>query len=75
MCIKCMKEFNAMIFGFGEIICPDCFNAEEEFIFIDMRYWLNRIVARELLRNTMHSRIIDPEATLYNAPTPQEITH
>jgi predicted DsbA family dithiol-disulfide isomerase len=37
-----------MSFGYGEVICPDCYNGEEQFIFLDKSYWLNRFLAHLL---------------------------
>jgi hypothetical protein len=33
-----------MSFGYGEAICPNCYNGEEQFIFFDKNYVLNRIM-------------------------------
>ncbi|MCZ2809683.1 MAG: hypothetical protein O2V44_10045 [Candidatus Bathyarchaeota archaeon] len=44
VCRKCGREFHAFSFGFGEAICPDCYEGEPEFLFLDTRYWLNRIM-------------------------------
>lgn len=61
-----------MAFGFGEIICPVCYNAEEEFMFIDTSYWLNRIMAKNLKRYKIYSRIMDIETTVIDTPFHQE---
>jgi hypothetical protein len=45
-CIKCGKEYQTMSFGYGEAICPDCYNGEPSFVFYDKSYWLNRIIAK-----------------------------
>jgi hypothetical protein len=44
-CIRCGKEFHAVIFGSGKIICPNCYHGEKDFISFDTKYWLNRIMA------------------------------
>jgi hypothetical protein len=44
-CKKCGGEFHTMCFGFGEAICPNCYNGEQPFLFFDNSYWLNRITA------------------------------
>ena len=45
VCASCGREYHAMSFGFGEIICPECYKGEEDFISLDKGYWLNRITA------------------------------
>jgi hypothetical protein len=35
-----------MSFGYGESICPDCYDGEQPFIFLDDSFWLNRVLAR-----------------------------
>lgn len=45
-CIKCKKLFRTMSFGFGEAICPDCYQGEQPFLFFDESYLLNRIITR-----------------------------
>ena len=45
VCRKCGKNLCAFFFGFGEAICPDCYDGEPEFIFLDTSYWLNRIIS------------------------------
>ena len=44
----CGRQLYLMTFGYGEAICPNCYNGEQPFIFLDKSYWLNRIVARFL---------------------------
>ena len=41
-----------MCFGFGEAICPNCYNGEQPFLFFDDSYWLNRITAHLLNQRT-----------------------
>lgn len=43
-CKKCGAHYRLMSFGYGEIICPNCYEGEKQFIFLDIRYWLNRII-------------------------------
>jgi len=45
VCRKCKEKMNIMSFGFGETICPHCYDGEEHFIFLDKSYWLNRLLA------------------------------
>jgi len=44
VCRKCGREFHSFSFGFGEAICPDCYEGEPEFNYLDTSYWLNRIM-------------------------------
>ena len=37
-----------MFFGYGETICPNCYEGEQPYIFFEESYWLNRIIARLL---------------------------
>ncbi len=48
ICKKCEREFHTMSFGYGEIICPDCYEGERRFISFDDGFWLNRIVAYKI---------------------------
>ena len=34
-----------MSYGYGETICPRCYDGEEKFIKMDRSYWLNRFLA------------------------------
>lgn len=45
-CRKCGLRVHLMAFGYGETICPDCYEGEEKFIFFDESYWLNRLLSR-----------------------------
>ena len=44
ICSKCGNNFGIMSFGYGEAICPNCYNGEKQFIFFDKNYVLNRII-------------------------------
>ena len=44
VCRKCGKHVYLMSFGYGETICPRCYEGEDEFIFPDMTLWLNRLL-------------------------------
>lgn len=33
-----------MSLGFGMAVCPDCYEGEQKFIFINKNYFLNRII-------------------------------
>jgi len=65
VCTKCGKEYHTMTFGFGEAICPDCYQGEKQFIIFDTSYWLNRITAH-LLRQKPQRRKPDIDHTLTN---------
>lgn len=56
-----------MCFGFGEAICPDCYEGEEKFLFFDNRYWLNRIMARVFNQRTPTSEPISPDPTIIHS--------
>jgi hypothetical protein len=45
-CRRCGKAYHSMSFGYGEIICPDCYQGENQFIFLDNSYWLNKFLSR-----------------------------
>ncbi len=47
VCRICGKEYNLYSFGFGEIICPICYQGDIHFVFLDNNYWLNRIIDRK----------------------------
>jgi hypothetical protein len=57
-CKHCGKNYHIMTFGYGQIICPDCYNGEKQFIFFDNTYWLNRILSILLMKD---HRINEPE--------------
>lgn len=35
-----------MTFGYGKVICPECYGGEQPFIFFDDRFWLNRVMMK-----------------------------
>jgi len=44
VCIKCGKTWYSFgSFGFGRMICPECYEGEQPWFFPDMSYWLNRL--------------------------------
>ncbi len=51
-CIKCGKRMHLMSFGYGETICPHCYNGEEKFILMDKGYWLNRFLSTFMEQET-----------------------
>ena len=46
VCRRCGDSFSLLTLGFGEVICPQCYAGEEEFVFLDSRYILNRLLLR-----------------------------
>lgn len=42
-----------MSFGYGETICPRCYDGEKQFIFLDDGYWLNRLLSTFFGRETV----------------------
>jgi len=44
VCVRCGERFLVMSFGFGESICPGCYDGEVSFLFFDGSYWLNRLM-------------------------------
>jgi len=43
VCVRCGKTwFSFGSFGFGKMICPECYNGEAEWLFPDMSYCFNR---------------------------------
>jgi len=42
ICRKCGKAYCINGFGFGEAICPDCYEGEDKFLFYDVSFFLNR---------------------------------
>ena len=59
-CRKCGKEFNTMTFGYGEAICPDCYKGEQQFLFYDESYILNRLMIKLLNQKTQEPEPYDP---------------
>jgi hypothetical protein len=55
VCRECGKKFYTMFFGYGEAICPECYQGERQFIFFDTNYWLNRISAKVLEQRVIRS--------------------
>ena len=49
-CKYCGKQFHVLSFGFGSVICPDCYKGERSFIFLNQAYWLNRLMLKYLAR-------------------------
>ena len=49
-CKYCGKQFHVLSFGFGSVICPDCYKGERSFISLNQDYWLNRLMLKYLAR-------------------------
>ena len=41
-----------MSFGYGETICPRCYDGEEKLILMDKGYWLNRFLSTFMEQET-----------------------
>ena len=54
VCLKCKKELNAMWFGYGAALCPDCYNGEEKYVWFDDSFVLNRFCNWLLLKIDRH---------------------
>jgi len=53
-----------MCFGYGEAICPDCYDWEQPFLFLDGSYWLNRITAHLLNHRASQLKPYSPDPIL-----------
>jgi len=42
------KVFEVIPFGYGEAVCPICYDGEHPFLWWDGRFWLNRLLSRLL---------------------------
>ena len=73
-CRKCGREFYTMCFGYGEAICPDCYQGEQPFLFFDNTYWLNRITAHLLNHSAPKTPpAADESPLIHQPPTPPPI--
>jgi hypothetical protein len=50
-------KYSLQIFGFGEVICPDCYGGEEHFLFFNSSFFLNRIMMRLCKYDSLPARI------------------
>jgi len=50
ICSKCGKRVFAFHFGFGETICPGCYDGESPLVRLDKSYILNRILINRTAR-------------------------
>ena len=46
VCIKCGGHVHLLTFGFGETICPGCYDGGSPLVRLDKSYILNRIIKR-----------------------------
>ena len=53
-----------MSFGYGETICPNCYDGENNFIFLDKSYWLNRLLSRNIEQDIPHKKLKDYDEIL-----------
>lgn len=70
-CIKCGKEFQILSFGYGEAICPNCYESEGRFLFYDTSYWLNRLIQPQRYDQVEQDRI---ECKVDTLPFHEELT-
>ena len=55
---------NLLTFGYGNAICPQCFDGEEKIIFLDNGYLLNRLLSRFIQPRPYHQKIDDYDEIL-----------
>ncbi|MHA2169710.1 MAG: hypothetical protein ACXAB7_07430 [Candidatus Kariarchaeaceae archaeon] len=48
-CKKCGSTFLTFGFGYGECICPNCYQGESQFLFYDNTFFLNRISSKWMM--------------------------
>ena len=58
-----------MSFGYGEAVCPECYNNEESFLMLDESYWLNRLLLRLGYGTVKNNYRVERE------PSVEEFTH
>ena len=75
ICIKCQKIYSINSFGYGTIICPNCYNGEKEFLSFDESYWLNRILTRlPNLKKITHAPTSIHNSVTHRASTQHKIS-
>jgi len=64
-----------MNFGFGEAICPSCYNGEQPFLFLDDSFFLNRIISLHLRQKSIKSKIkeTDLEYMIFTQPQMEKL--
>ena len=55
-CKKCGARYRLMSFGYGEVICPSCYEGEKKFVFLDRGFWLNRITSLMIRESVSEQR-------------------
>lgn len=60
LCCKCDQEVNAMMFGYGLAICPDCYSGEETFFLPDNTFVLNKILNIFIRKKSLNIRLDIP---------------
>lgn len=53
-----------MCFGYGEVVCPDCYDNEQPFLLLDDSYWLNRLLMRFRRDNVERTVRVEEEAAI-----------
>ena len=64
-------RLHMLSFGYGEAICPNCYKGEEEFIFLDKSYWLNRILS-SLIKQDKHQQVEDLDEIMLERLTSED---
>jgi len=54
-----------MSFGYGKAICPDCYEGEQPFIFLDEDFFLNRIMENMFFKKARNTPKGDSDSILY----------
>jgi len=44
--VKCGRGVRLFTFGYGAMVCPECYRGEQPFVFFDDRFWMNRVLIR-----------------------------
>jgi hypothetical protein len=55
---------NLLSFGYGNAVCPQCFDGEDQIIFLDNTYWLNRLISRFIQPKPYPKKIDDYDEIL-----------
>ena len=54
-----------MSFGYGKAICPDCYDGEQPFIFLDEDFYLNRMMENIISKKASHKPAGDADSILH----------
>ena len=63
--MKCGKTFSIMSFGYGKAICPECYEGEQPFIFLDEDFYLNRVMKNLISKKASHKPAGGSDSILY----------